>query len=110
MGAFLTTSSALQCPHGGSVSAVSANTRAKAGGSFILRAGDTFTIAGCPFTLPGGAPHPCVRVTWIVSALRNKAAGDASLTADSVGLCVAADSAPQGTAIISSTQQDAKGL
>lgn len=109
MGAFLTTDSTLQCPHGGSVSAVTSNTKAKAGGAFLVRAGDTFTIAGCAFTI-GPTPHPCMRVQWVVSAVRNKAAGDSALTSDSVGLCLAADSAPQGAVLINNTQQQAKGL
>jgi len=108
MGNLLTTASSLLCPHGGTVSAVSANTRAKAG-DFVLRSSDTFTIAGCPFTLPSG-PHPCMTVQWIVAALRTKVLGDPVLTSDSVGLCNAADQAPQGTVLINSTQTKASGL
>jgi len=109
MGALLTTASILMCPHGGSVTASSANTRAKAGGAAIVRASDTFTIAGCGFSLPSG-PHPCVTVQWIVSAVRNKVLGDAVLTSDSVGLCTAGDQVPQGPVTISSTQTKASGL
>lgn len=109
MSELLTTAAVLQCPHGGSVSATTSNTHAKADGAFILRPGDTFTISGCSFTLPGVGPHPCLQVQWIVSALRNKAAGDAALHKDSVGLCLAGDSAPQGTVLVQSTQMKAKG-
>jgi hypothetical protein len=109
MAELLTTASVLQCPHGGSVSISSTNTHAKAGGSFILRPSDTFTISGCPFTLPGPTAHPCVRVEWVVSALKSKAAGDATLTKDSTGMCMAGDNAPQGTVSVSSTQSSAKG-
>ncbi|MBM4318416.1 MAG: hypothetical protein FJ125_00280 [Deltaproteobacteria bacterium] len=109
MGAFLTTASTLQCPHGGSVQLSSSNTRALADGAAILRAGDTFTISGCPFMI-GSSSHPCVRVQWVVTAQRNQAAGDRALTEDSVGLCLAADSAPQGTVIVASTQRKAAGL
>jgi hypothetical protein len=108
MGAFLTTASTLQCPHGGQVQISSQNTKANAGGDAIARSTDTFIISGCPFLL-GNTPHPCVQVQWIVTALRNTAAGDPSLTSDSVGLCVAADNAPQGTVIVASTQSDATG-
>jgi hypothetical protein len=95
------------CPHGGTVTAISSNMRAKAG-DFLVRSSDTFTIAGCAFSLPSG-PHPCVSVQWVKSALRCKAGGDFLLSQDSVGLCIAADQAPQGTVLIQSTQMRASG-
>jgi hypothetical protein len=109
MGMLLTTSSDLLCPHGGTVSAVSSNTRTKAGDP-VLRTSDTFTIAGCPFTLPPSTPHPCVTVQWVVAALRTKVLGDAVLTTDSVGMCQAADQAPQGTVLVNQTQTQVSGL
>ena len=108
MGQLLNTSSVMMCPHGGTVSVASSNTQAKAGGDFILRPSDTFTIAGCTLNV-SGAPHPCVSVQWVVSGLRSKAAGDATLNTDSVGLCVAGDQAPQGTVLINSTQTQVSG-
>jgi len=108
MGKLLTTGSSLTCPHGGTVSAVSSNTRTKTG-AFVLRSSDTFTIAGCPFTV-SSVPHPCMTVRWIVTAQRTKVLGDPVLTSDSVGLCNAADQAPQGTVLINSTQTKASGL
>ncbi len=61
MSNLLTTASVLMCPHGGSVTATSSNTRAEAG-DYLVRMSDTFTIAGCAFALPSGTPHPCVRI------------------------------------------------
>ena len=98
----------MMCPHGGTVSAVTSNTRVKAGGDFALRATDTFTVAGCPFIL-GLVPHPCVQVKWVQPAARSKAVGDPTLTEASVGLCVAADQAVQGTVMITVTQQKVTG-
>jgi hypothetical protein len=108
MANLLNTSSVIMCPHGGTVSATSSNTRAKAGGDFILRASDTFTIAGCPFML-ANAPHPCTQVQWNSPPPRSKAASDPTLNSDSVGMCVAADQAVQGTVQISSTQTQVSG-
>lgn len=109
MGALLTTASTLQCPHGGFVQVLSSNTRVKAGGDFLVRASDTFTIAGCAFSTPATGPHPCVRVQWVVTALRGKALGEALLTTDSVGLCLAADNVPQGPVLLLATQPRATG-
>jgi hypothetical protein len=100
---FLTVTSALQCPHGGTVEVSTRNTRAKAAGNFIARSTDTFTIAGCTFTV-GSVPHPCRRVRWEVHAEHHRTHGAPSLTEDSVGYCLAADGAMQGTVVVSSTQ------
>jgi hypothetical protein len=108
MANLLNTSSVMMCPHGGTVSVTSSNTKAKAGGDFILRPSDTFTIAGCPLNI-SGSPHPCTSVKWVVSGLRSKAVSDATLNSDSVGLCLAADQAPQGTVLINSTQTQVSG-
>ena len=109
MAGLLTTSSVLMCPHGGTVTATTSNARAKAAGSFILRATDTFLVAGCPFVV-AGSPHPCVRVQWVQAAARSKAVSDFTLTQDSVGLCAAGDGAVQGTVLISATQPRVSGL
>ena len=68
MAGLLTTSSSMMCPHGGTVSAISSNTKAKAGGDYILRSSDTFMIAGCALNI-AGAPHPCMQVQWVQPAL-----------------------------------------
>ena len=106
MAHFLTVASSLQCPHGGTVTSSTRNTRVKAAGSFVVRSTDTFTIAGCNYKI-GPAPHPCVRVRWDVHAEHHETLGDPSLTEDSVGYCLAADEAMQGTVVVSSTQTKA---
>jgi hypothetical protein len=103
-GLCLTTASVLMCPHGGTVTITSANARAKAGGAPMATAADTFVVAGCPFTLPGPTPSPCVLVQWIVPAARLKVSGPPALDASSVGLCIAATGAPQGAVVVQSTQ------
>ena len=105
----LNTSSVMMCPHGGTVSVASSNTRAKGGGDFLIRSSDTFTIAGCPLNI-SGSPHPCTQVKWVQTNQRSKAMNDATLSDASVGLCVAADQAPQGTVLINSTQPRVSGL
>lgn len=108
MGALLTTATTMQCPHGGSVRAMSTNTKAKAAGSYLLRSTDTFPIAACPLNI-ASAPHPCVRVQWVQTALKSKAIANPTLTTDSVGLCLAADGAVQGTVLVLSTQTQVSG-
>jgi hypothetical protein len=107
MAAYLTASATMMCPHGGTVVAIPANPSVTLGGSPILQATDTFLVAGCPFNLV--APHPCVRVQWIVTARKATMKRLAPLTLDSVGLCIAPDGAPQGPVMIMSTQPKAGG-
>jgi hypothetical protein len=108
MGKLLNDSASMMCPHGGTVQAITSNTRAKAGGGFLLRSTDTFTIAGCPLNI-SGTPHPCVQLQWVQTALRSTAASNPTLTDESVGLCVAADQAAQGSVQITSTQSKVSG-
>jgi hypothetical protein len=108
MGAYLTASSTLMCPHGGTVTPIPANVSVALGGDQIVLATDTFPIGGCAFTPV--VLHPCVQVQWIVTALQATADGAAPLTTDSVGLCVAADGAVQGPVIIQATQPSVSGL
>lgn len=105
MPSLLTVSSVLMCPHGGQVTAISSNARVQASGGFVLRVSDTFIVVGCPLNVLG-APHPCVQVQWMPSGTRTQVAGDFVLNEASTGLCLAADMAPQGTALILATQPE----
>jgi hypothetical protein len=79
-------------------------------GDYVVRSSDTFLVAGCAFTLPPSTPSPCMTVQWVTSALMNTVLNDSVLTEDSVGLCLAADQAPQGPVLVSSTQPLVSGL
>ncbi|HEU0236996.1 MAG TPA: hypothetical protein VFR14_11215 [Candidatus Limnocylindrales bacterium] len=98
----------IQCPHGGQATAVPSNTRVKVDGAFALLPTDTFTIAGCSFTLPPGTPSPCLTIQWLGEATKVKINGTGPLLESSTGLCKAATQAPQGPASISGTQTKVK--
>ena len=103
----ITTTSTLQCPHGGTVSIVSSNTQVKAGGAALALATDTFTISGCPFQIPvgpGTKPSPCLQVQWVVKDLRTKVKEQQTLSTASVGLCLSAEQIPQGPVVIHASQ------
>jgi hypothetical protein len=102
-GQAITTASTLMCPHGGSVTGIPSSPRASAGAA-MLRATDTFTIAGCPFVLPGGAPSPCVTVRWTVADTSVAVGGAATLSGGSVGLCMNPAQVPQGPVQVVVTQ------
>ncbi len=106
----LTAATSMTCPHGGTVMPVPGATRGIID-SPILRVNDTFTVAGCPFVLPGPppVPSPCVTVQWSGPSPRVSHAGAPALTQASVGLCSAATQAPQGPVIIGGGQPRVSG-
>lgn len=108
-GKSLTVASKMKCPHGGTVTATSANTKVKdANGDALLLMSDSCTIGGCSFQIPapsGTIPSPCVTVQWVMGDMSVKVNSTPTLSESSVGLCIAATGVPQGTVIISQTQQ-----
>jgi len=92
-----------RCPHGGVITEIPSAPRVFLSGMAAATVGDQYTIVGCAFNV-GGAPHPCVRVQWLVPAVRVKANLMPVVLQTSVGVSLAADQAPQGLSIVSSTQ------
>jgi hypothetical protein len=97
------------CPHGGSVSIVSSNTRVKLNGQAAATMSDTFTIAGCSFTIPPSKPQPCMTVKWLMPALRVKVNGQAVVLQTSTGLCQTGEQIPQGPPNVVSAQLKVTG-
>jgi hypothetical protein len=85
------------CSHGGPAQFVSTNARVLVGGMPVATFADQTLVAGCAFN--PGAPHPCVRVQWLVPAARVLVNGAPALLQTSTGLCLAADQAPQGAPV-----------
>ena len=100
----LTTASSLTCPHGAQVIGIPKAPKVSFGGAPVLTQGDSFQIIGCPFTLPGGKPSPCLVIEWVKSDLKTRAGDNATLSEASVGLCKADTGAPQGIVIVGATQ------
>jgi len=90
------------CPHGGQVTTVSADTRILVSGVPAALVSDQFLVVGCTFA--PGQPQPCVTVQWTAPTARTLVAGQPAITALSVGLCIAANGAPNGPAIVAATQ------
>ena len=97
------------CPHGGQVTTISANVRVFVSGMAVATATDQFVVAGCAFNV-SGAPHPCVLLQWLVPAVRVKVMGQPVILQTSSGLAKAADQAPQGPPVITTTQPRVQGM
>ncbi len=105
-GNLLTTASTILCPHGGQAILFSSQPQVSAGSQPVLIESDQHPVAGCPFTV-GPKYSPCVRIQWVAAVARVALGGVAPLVQSSVGLCLNAEGAPQGTAIVASTQPKA---
>jgi hypothetical protein len=90
------------CPHGGQVTTISADARVLVSGMPVALVSDQFIVAGCTFA--PGQPQPCVTVQWTTPTAETLVAGQPAITALSVGLCIAANGAPNGPAVVASTQ------
>jgi hypothetical protein len=93
------------CLHAGQAQPTAPNPRVKVSGQPVVTQITPYTIAGCPFTVPPGAPMPCVTAQWVTGALRVRAGGAPVLLQDSQAVCV-----PNGTGLnILVTQLRVKG-
>jgi hypothetical protein len=104
----LTTASTVMCPHGGQAQLSTTNTDALIDGAPALLQTDLHPIVGCAFT--PAMYSPCLTIRWVSGATQTKVGAVPVLLQNSVGLCLNAAQAPQGTAIVAQTQQSGKGL
>ena len=99
----LTLASTILCPHGGSATLMTGNTRVFADGAPLLLESDIHPVAGCPFTV-GTKYSPCIRIEWSAGAVQVSVGGTPVLVQSSIGQCVNGEGAPQGVAVIANTQ------
>lgn len=98
------------CPHGGQITTAPGNPRVKVSSQLVATMADQSMVAACAFTVPPSKPQPCVKVQWLVPALRVRAGGQPVLLQDSKGLCLSAEQIPQGPPTIIATQPRVKGM
>lgn len=84
------------CTHGIPATVVPTNTRVLVNGQPVTTLGDQYLVAGCPFTVPVGVPMPCIRIQWLVPAVRVLVGGQPALLQSSTGLCISAQQSPNG--------------
>jgi hypothetical protein len=98
------------CPHGGQITTAPGNPRVRVSSQLVATMADQSVVAACAFTVPPSKPQPCIKVQWLVPALRVRAGGQPVLLQDSVGLCQSAEQIPQGPPTIIMTQPRVKGM
>ncbi len=105
----LTISSTIICPHGGQATLTTSNTALNVDAMPALMQSDIHTVVGCPFTLPGPKPSPCIRIQWSGGSTAVGGNGTPVLVATSIGQCYSAEGAVQGVAVIINTQAKVSG-
>jgi hypothetical protein len=91
------------------VTIIGANTRVFVSGQPVAIQSDTYTVAGCAFTVAGPKPQPCVMVKWIVPATRVMVGGNPAILQTSTGISQSAEQIPQGPPNVIMTQVRVKG-
>jgi len=92
------------CPHAGQVTTISTNVRELVNGLPVATLGDTSLVAGRPFTVPPGKPQPCIKIQWLVPAVRVLVNGQPAILQTSAGLCQSPEQIPQGPPTVIATQ------
>jgi hypothetical protein len=101
------------CTHGASATIAPSQQRVRVAGNFVAVLADTTTVAGCPFQIPigtGTKPQPCVKIQWLVPAVRVKVNQQFVLVQSSSGICQSAEQIPQGPPTIAATQVQVKAI
>lgn len=102
----LTSLSQGSCLHGGTVSFVSAATKALFDNGPPLLFSDKGMVAGCAFTIPTGKPQPCVTALVVQTASKVLVEGRPVILKGTADICQSAEQIPQGT--VSYTQVQLK--
>lgn len=94
-GLAVTQGASVMCMHGGQAQPTMPLPRVRLSSQMAIGQATPYMVAGCPFTLPGPAPSPCVTAMWTTFALRVRSGGIPLVLMDSSAVCV-----PNGTGLM----------
>jgi hypothetical protein len=107
-GFLLHTSAVMTCTHGIPAQIPPVQPRVLVSGQPVATMASQMLIAGCPFTIPGPKPQPCVTVKWLMPAARVLVMGQPALVQPAPGpgpgLCLSAEQIPNGPPMVSAVQ------
>jgi hypothetical protein len=99
------------CPHvSGQITIASTNTRVFVNGLPVVTLSDNLPIAGCPFTVPGPKPQPCVTAKFIPAGRVLVNGQPAIIVQAPPGVCQSAEQIPQGPPIVNTVQTRVIGM
>jgi hypothetical protein len=100
----VTMATRIQCPHGAPGTLVTSTAKVMVENMAPLVIGDKGTIAGCPFTVPGPTPQPCVTALLTKAATKVLAENKPVLLMNPSDLCQSAAQTPQGPVVWANIQ------
>jgi hypothetical protein len=94
----------MNCTHGIPAQIPPVQPRVLVGGQPVATMASLITVAGCPFTVPGPKPQPCLTVKWLMPAARVLVMGQPALVQPAPGagqgLCLSPEQAPNGPPLV----------
>jgi hypothetical protein len=107
-GFLLHVNAAIQCAHGIPAQVIPTQPRVLVNGQPVATMSSQVVVAGCPFTIPGPKPQPCVLVKWMMPSTRVLVMGQPAMLLPSPGpgpgICQSPDQIPNGPPIVSAVQ------
>lgn len=98
----------IQCTHGIPATVVPTQPRVMVNTQPVATMTSQITVAGCPFTVPGPKPQPCVLIKWSMPSARVKVMGQPAMVAPGPGpgpaICQSPDQIPNGPPIVGAVQ------
>ena len=98
----------MQCTHAAPATIAPSQPRVLVSGQPVATMASVIAVAGCPFTVPGPKPQPCVLVKWLMPSTRFLVMGQpAALAAGpgpGPGVCQSAEQIPAGPPIVGAVQ------
>lgn len=99
----VTLGTVITCPHSIPAVIAASGSNLLVDGTPAALQGDTASVAGCPFTTPGGTPQPCTTAEMTKAASKVTSGGSPVLLVNPSDLCKSG-SIPNGPVVWSSPQ------
>ena len=107
-GYLLHTNAVVNCTHGIPAQIPPIQPRVLVSGQPVATMASRIVVAGCPFTVPGPKPQPCVTVKWLMPSARVKVLGQPVLVQPTPGtgqgLCLSVEQIPNGPPLVGALQ------
>lgn len=92
----VTLGTSISCPHAIPAVIAASGSKLLVVGTPAAMQGDTATVSGCPFTIPGPKAQPCVTAELTKTAAKVTSGGVAVLLVNPSDLCKSADQVTNG--------------
>ena len=107
-GFLLHTGAVINCTHAIPAQIPPIQPRVLVSGQPVATMASQILVTGCPFTIPGPKPQPCLTIKWLMPATRVLVMGQPALVQPAPGpgqgLCLSPEQIPNGPPIVAAVQ------